>query len=43
MRVCAYIMLQHCGRQAQIQKLDAKFFGNANFVFFAACLSAFCI
>ena len=41
--VCAEIMLQHCGRQAQIQRLDATFFGNTNFVFFAACLSAFCI
>jgi len=24
--VCAKIMLQHCGRQAQVQELDAKAF-----------------
>ena len=34
--VCAKLVLQHCGRQAQVQKLDAKFFGNANVLFFAA-------
>jgi hypothetical protein len=36
--VCAKIMLQHRGRQAQIRKLDAKFFRERK-SFVLCCLS----